>query len=639
MNPRATLGLLAVLCVAAGATWLARADHTLLLSEAGASWIRHDEPFVLRPYVIGPVVASYRHSFEVPEDGAVGPAALEVRALRSFRLSVNGHSLEVPPGNPRPWRIAERFDLAPLLTPGENQLEIEVVNDRGPPVLWVRSEELGIGTDASWESTRDEAPWQLVALASERPRAALASQFPNPLTALGSTALEWLVWFALGAGAAAALGSRRAVGLPAIRPGTIRLLLLAVWVALAINNLTQIPVGTGGDVDAHYAYVRHVANKHRLPLANEGWQAFQPPLFYIVAAPVFRVARVLGDVETAKLALRAFTLLCGIGLLEMTYRAARRVFPSDDRAQTLALATGGVLPMSVYSTHFVSNEPFAALLTAALVVSCVSILGGTSERPLPRTAQWLGLLFGLAILSKVTVILLAPLLIGVLVWAAVLRAGSARAAVEPVVRFGLVTGVVSGWYFLRNWLALGKPWVGGWDPERGWTWWQYPGYRVPADFLSFGEALVSPLYSAFASLWDGIYTTVWLDGVASWMVTRRGVPPWSYDHVLAASILALPLTLALGVGVVRSVRAWRTRPALLFCSLSLGIYLAALTVLFLLLPVYSTAKGTYTLGLAPCYGILIAWGLDALPGDRITRAGVAGYLVAWLAFVFRAYWI
>jgi hypothetical protein len=48
-------------------------------------------------------------------------------------------------------------------------------------------------------------------------------------------------------------------------------------------------------------------------------------------------------------------------------------------------------------------------------------------------------------------------------------------------------------------------------------------------------------------------------------------------------------------------------------------------------------KSTYALGLAPCYGVLFAWGFDLLPRSRAMRAVVAGYLAAWLAFVFRAY--
>jgi uncharacterized membrane protein len=67
------------------------------------------------------------------------------------------------------------------------------------------------------------------------------------------------------------------------------------------------------------------------------------------------------------------------------------------------------------------------------------------------------------------------------------------------------------------------------------------------------------------------------------------------------------------------------------------VYLAAIAALYLRLPVFSTVKSTYTLGLAPCYGVLFAWGYDLLPRRRAVRAAVAAYLTAWLAFVFRAH--
>jgi len=64
---------------------------------------------------------------------------------------------------------------------------------------------------------------------------------------------------------------------------------------------------------------------------------------------------------------------------------------------------------------------------------------------------------------------------------------------------------------------------------------------------------------------------------------------------------------------------------------------AAIVALFIRLPVYSTVKSSYALGLAPCYGLLFAWGVDLLPRRPAVRALLAGYLAAWLAIVFCAY--
>ena len=64
-----------------------------------------------------------------------------------------------------------------------------------------------------------------------------------------------------------------------------------------------------------------------------------------------------------------------------------------------------------------------------------------------------------------------------------------------------------------------------------------------------------------------------------------------------------------------------------------------MVVLFASLPVYSTTKSSYTLGLIPCYGLLIAWGFDALPERRWVRVTVWSYLCGWLGFVLLAFTI
>jgi hypothetical protein len=217
-------------------------------------------------------------------------------------------------------------------------------------------------------------------------------------------------------------------------------------------------------------------------------------------------------------------------------------------------------------------------------------------------------------------------------------AGS-RDSVAALMRFALASGGVAGWYFVRNWIELGSPYVGGWDPGRGGAWIQDPGYRVPEDLLSFGAALSRPIYAVFSGLWDGLYSTFWLDGFLGSSIWEVAAPPWHFDAVVACALLALPLTLAGGVGALRSLRIPRNagQEILLFASAAVALYLAAIFALFLSLPVFSTVKSTYTLGLAPCYGVLIAAGFERLPRHAAVRALVAGYLAAWLALVFRAY--
>jgi hypothetical protein len=621
----------------AAVAFVRQPGHAFLVPSGGAEWIRAARPFDLVARDLAPETVRFRLRFTPPASRA--EALLHVQALRAARVFLNERPVGDAPAAGAPWRHAQTFDLAPFLLPGANQLRIDVENDRGPPVLLAWSPQLEIATHADWEAELDGGRWSRTQAATEERRHALADEFPSAWQGLRGGLPLLFAAFALGAGAS--LGQARLAGSRGgawrLRPAHVRWLVLFALGAIGLHNLTRLHPDMGFDAPFHYDYIRQIIVLRRVPLASEGWQSFQAPLFYLIAAPPYWLIASLASEPAAKLAMRAFVLVCALGLVEMVHRAARTAFPERDDLQMIAIAAGGFLPMTVYMSHYVSNEPLAALLTAAVVVAAFRLLAAPA--PAGRTGLYLGLLFGLSVLAKVTSLLLLPLLVAVLLRVAKRQSGSIRAAGAPLLRFGVAAGGVAGWYFARNWIAQGAFYLGGWDPSRGRGWNQDPGYRIPADLLSFGGALDRPIYAAFSGLWDGLYSTFWLDGFLGSSTIAIGAPPWRYPYAVACALLALPLTAAAIAGALRACRAPRgpTDEIALFSSAAVLVYLAAIAALFLSLPVYSTVKSTYTLGLAPCYGVLFASGLDLLPRRPAVRAAVAGYLAAWLAFVFRAY--
>ena len=81
----------------------------------------------------------------------------------------------------------------------------------------------------------------------------------------------------------------------------------------------------------------------------------------------------------------------------------------------------------------------------------------------------------------------------------------------------------------------------------------------------------------------------------------------------------------------------RSRPALVFAVAAIALYLAALVDLYVRLPIYSTAKSTYTLGLLPCYAILIAAGAAPLLRTRIGHGLAMSALACWATAAYVAY--
>jgi hypothetical protein len=188
-----------------------------------------------------------------------------------------------------------------------------------------------------------------------------------------------------------------------------------------------------------------------------------------------------------------------------------------------------------------------------------------------------------------------------------------------------------GWFYARNWTLYGAPFVGGWDPSRGISWWQDPGARSVGDFFRFGAALNHPMYSGLRGFWDSLYSTFWADGWQSGVTWVEHIAPRPLDWQAAGAWWGLVPTALLARGAARALRRDDAPSGAALLGTLGG--LAALLWLFLSVPVYSTVKASYLLCLSPLFALLLADGLDGL-GRATCAAGWAG-LVAWAAAAFR----
>ena len=69
----------------------------------------------------------------------------------------------------------------------------------------------------------------------------------------------------------------------------------------------------------------------------------------------------------------------------------------------------------------------------------------------------MGFVWGLALLSKMTAILLAPVLIIVIAFHTRLVQRSLKSALMPIIIVFCVSMLTAGWYYLRNYMKFGNP--------------------------------------------------------------------------------------------------------------------------------------------------------------------------------------
>ncbi|HEY3062817.1 MAG TPA: DUF2142 domain-containing protein [Chloroflexota bacterium] len=207
---------------------------------------------------------------------------------------------------------------------------------------------------------------------------------------------------------------------PRRRSSLILGLTVVAYLALSISYATQTPIWQNPDEPAHYNYVAQVAETGMLPELRPGdwdsallsrlqngqlqpgdaiatirYESWQPPLYYLAAAPIYRFGP--ADLPSQVLRLRLFNVILGAATLLLAYLVARVVLPAT-LAPAVPLSLAGV-PMFTAVSAGISADPLANAVAALLTL--ILVRGGL---PPVRT----GALLGLAMLTKLALLIFGP---------------------------------------------------------------------------------------------------------------------------------------------------------------------------------------------------------------------------------------
>jgi hypothetical protein len=602
----------------------------LLVPKAGADWVISPNPANFAANNPRRRLSQFHTVLALPAPPAVAMAQL--RSLGQSELYINGRSVARTHASQGRLESAS-VDLAPYLQSGSNEIVVETRHIWGPAAVLFSSAALDLPARIDWQVSTDGRAWNTAKLAADavsRPEQMLLSA-PDQLRA-HSTLL--LLLAALGAAAALAL---HRVTLPQAT-GEAHLLRAWQWtlmlglIALHAWNFERLPPYLGMDMIQHVEYVDYILERRSLPFADQGWQLFQPPLPYLIAAMVETLRASVAPGLAPLDMLRLLTLICSLATALAACRICTLAFARAGTAAA-AMLVAAFFPASLYMAAAFSNEPFAALFGTLLILESVRLMkgSGVARWAIVRTGVWLGL----GLLSKPSVVLLLPAVLVLFAWK-----GRGRAAWiaswRPVGAILALGFAIAGWWYVRNMLRFGRPFIGGWEAGRGMDWWQYPGYRVPDHWLRFGESLVRPIYSGLDSFWDSVYSTLWLDGFLSGQINMEFGPPWNFSFMVTLALLALPIMAAIAWGALRAgfyPKNELERNLALFASANCIVFLMAMALVYGEIPAYCAGKGTYMLAAAACLPILAGLGIDNIMKRLNGRLVVSAFAAIWLGFV------
>lgn len=250
-------------------------------------------------------------------------------------------------------------------------------------------------------------------------------------------------------------------------------IIVAAGVAFSSGYAWGVPPWNAPDEPAHYNYIRHIATTGQLPELKLGdwdapllerlksskfprsesvdsiaYESHQPPLFYLIATPIYSATALSPLIERVD-ALRMLSVALAAATVVLGFLAVRAIFPEDLPLQLSVAGFVAFLPMRSAVSGSISNDALAETVAALMLLMMLWIIR-TGLRI--RQALLLGVLMGVALLTKMTVYGYLPLALGVALLYPSGRSGSRWRL--PALSL-LVAAVVSGWWFVRNGLIYG----------------------------------------------------------------------------------------------------------------------------------------------------------------------------------------
>ncbi len=398
----------------------------------------------------------------------------------------------------------------------------------------------------------------------------------------------------------------------------------APWLILGLHGVLALlynlatPFGNNGyantpDEGAHFQYVAYVAQAWRLPrfegYAGVGYEAHQPPLYYFLAALLYHLTGGAGK------GVRLLSTLASMGVVWLTWLTLRRLLPHRPEVALTGMGFVAFLPMHLAIGSAVGNDALTNLLFA-------SVLYGLLKMGSVR----LGVLVGLALLTKATAILLLPVVaIGLLLKAHRSGAGWRVGVRHMAIACGIAL-LIGGWWFGRNALLYD-------DPLLQKTFLNvFAGTAKAEDFLKAGMSGAE--YARLVADWT--FRSFWF-AYGTPRTAHTGVPNFLPDSIYLA--LALWQLVVL-VGLARALRELRGSPCWqgepkgegLQNWLGMGLFTLLLVLLsfVMFVRIFFQAQGRYFYPALLPIAVFNALGWDGLLSPRWRLVGHWMLLLFWL---------
>lgn len=268
-------------------------------------------------------------------------------------------------------------------------------------------------------------------------------------------------------------------------------LLMVIGFTLRIGYMLYTPyyirqhdLGNVGDA-GHVDYIYILATKWRLP-DSYNFEFYHPPFYYIIAAAVYDIASKFSrDFNVCFNVIKIVPCFASCATLLVSYKIFRGLRLSP-KATSLAMTVLAVHPAFIYLAASINNDMLSIFFIALTILYTIRWFYDQNI----RNAVYLAIALGLGMMTKLSVVMMAPVIAAVFVYTLYkgIKARKAWYILRKILIFAAISVPLGLWFQVRNFILFGQPF--GYVLKLSTAVGQYCGKRsVVSRFLSF------PFYS------------------------------------------------------------------------------------------------------------------------------------------------
>lgn len=253
---------------------------------------------------------------------------------------------------------------------------------------------------------------------------------------------------------------------------------------IALRILVFIFLAPLNNDTGHLSVIKYIVERHALPPITASQMAFQPPLYYLLAAPFYLIT------DSAK-GVQVLSLLSSVLTLLIMYRLIyKEEVIEGERTRLYAFLLACFLPQFVLVGLYLSNDTLALFLGTLMIFLAARFVSAPNNRHLFDVA----LLIGLGLLTKGTFLAFLPGLFALIFFLRFRESRSLQKATLAALAFLLLSCGLGSYRFIENYREMKAPFASDLDLNCRWIGEQRQTYRGARSFvdINFTKLLASP---------------------------------------------------------------------------------------------------------------------------------------------------